>query len=138
MNCRLIVIEFAFGVAIGIAEFNGVRATCGSVEGDDDHLLHIGVHHGAVDEATHTIVDGNVHVTEALVEADVDGIVTGARFNGIWTNACGQITLQDNFIKYVRHICYYIISRTNIVYVLKSYGLRFPCADANGTEANKK
>ena len=86
MNCRLIVIEFAFGVAIGIAEFNGVRATCGSVEGDDDHLLHIGVHHGAIDEATHTIVDGNVHVTEALVEADVDSIVTDTGYDGVGAN----------------------------------------------------
>ena len=87
MNCRLIVIEFAFGVAIGIAELHNVRTTCGGVEGDDDHLLHIGIHHGVVDKATHSIVDGDVHVAEALVEADVDGIIAGTGYNGVGVNA---------------------------------------------------
>ena len=93
MIWRLIVIEFAFGVAIGVAEFNGVRATCGGVEGDDDHLLHIGVHHGAVDKASHTIVDGNVHIAEALVEADVDSIIAGTSFDSIRSSPIIQATL---------------------------------------------
>ena len=86
MNWRLIVVEFAFGVAIGIIELHRIGATCGGVEGDDDHLLHVGVHHGAVDKATHTIVNGNVHIAEALGEADVDGLIAGTGYDGVGAN----------------------------------------------------
>ena len=49
--------KIALGIAKGIAEFHGVGAASGKSNGDDDHLLHGGVHHSAVDQDSHAIVD---------------------------------------------------------------------------------
>ena len=85
-------VEIAFGVAVGIAEFNGEGVACCRGKRDDVHLLHVGVHHGVVDEAAHTVVDGDAHIAEALVKADVDGIVAGAGYDGVGANVVQQIT----------------------------------------------
>ena len=89
--------EIAIGIAIGVAEFNGVGAACGRGEGDDDHRLHTGVHHRAVNRVAHAVIDRNVHVTEVLVELDldelfsisagVDGIIAGTGYNGVGADA---------------------------------------------------
>ena len=86
-------VEIAFGIAVGVAEFNGEGVACSRGKGDDVHLLYVGVHHGVVDEAAHTIVDGDVHIAEALVEADVYGIIAGTCYDGVGTNRCCQITM---------------------------------------------
>ena len=80
-------VEIALGIAVGIAEFNGEGVACCRGKRDDVHLLHVGVHHGVVDEAAHTVVDGDVHIAEALVEADVNIDIAGASYDSIRINA---------------------------------------------------
>lgn len=90
--------KIALGIAKSIAELHGVGAASGKSNGDDDHLLHGGVHHGAVDHKACTVVDGDADVAEVLVEADVDGLVVGTGFYGIGTCAGGKVTSQNDII----------------------------------------
>ena len=53
----LLMFKISIGIAKGIAEFDGVGATGGKSNGDDDHLLHGGVYHGAVYHKTCSVVD---------------------------------------------------------------------------------
>lgn len=85
MNKRLIAFKITVDIAMSVAEFNGIRAAGGS-ERNDDYMLHIGVHHGVVDNAAHTIIDGDAYIAEALVEADVDVIVAGTGYNSVRAN----------------------------------------------------
>ncbi len=64
--------KIALGIAKGIAEFDGVGAAGCRCDGDDDHLLHGGVDHGAVYHKTCPVVDVDADVAEVLVEADVN------------------------------------------------------------------
>ena len=75
------------GIAVGAAELDGVGAACGEGEGDDDHLLHGGVHHGAVDHKASPVVDRDVDGAEVLVEADVDGVFVGTSYDSVGTDA---------------------------------------------------
>ena len=75
--------KISISIAKGIAEFDGVGATGGKSNGDDDHLLYGGVHHGAVYHKTCSVVDVDADVAEVLVEADVDSVVTGTCHNGV-------------------------------------------------------
>ena len=80
--------KIAVGIAMSVAEFNGIRAVGGSERNDDD-LLHISIHYSVVDNDAHTIIDGDAYVAEALVEADVNGIVASSNLYGIGTNQGG-------------------------------------------------
>ena len=86
MSFRLIVFEIAFGIAVGVVEFHSI-GTIDGAERNDENLLRICVHHSAVDNAAHTIINGDVDVADALVEADVNVIVTGTGYNGVGANA---------------------------------------------------
>lgn len=79
--------KISISIAKGIAEFHGVGAASGKSNGDDDHLLHGGVYHSAVDQTSHAIVDRNVHEAEVLVEANIDGLVVGTSYDGVGTDA---------------------------------------------------
>ena len=81
----LFTFKITVGIAASIAEFHDIR-TIGIGEGNDDHLLHIGVHHGVVDNAAHTIIDGDAYIAEASIEADVNVIVAGTGYNGVGAN----------------------------------------------------
>ena len=96
--------KIALGIAKGIAEFDGVGATGCRCDGDDDHLLYGGVHHSAVDQTSHAIVDRNVHETEVLVEADVYGVVTGSGYDGVGAYTVHQSALEIYFFIPLRRI----------------------------------
>ncbi len=101
----LVMFEATVSIAVGVAEFYGVGAARGRSEGDNDYLLHIGVYHGVVNKATHIIENGNVHIAEALVEADVDGFFAGTSYNGVGINAQHQAAFQINFIIPLWRVC---------------------------------
>lgn len=79
--------KIALGIAKGIAEFDGVGAAGCRCDGDDDHLLHGGVDHGAVGHKAGTVVDGDAHVAEVLIEGDIDGLVVGTGYDGVGADA---------------------------------------------------
>lgn len=56
MKC-LVFLEIAIGVTVGVVEFHGVGAACGSGEGDNNHGLHAGIHNSVVDNTTCAVVD---------------------------------------------------------------------------------
>ena len=95
----LVPFEVAFGVAVGIVEHYGVVAADHVAEGDDDRLLHRGVHYATVDSVARSVVNGDADVAEALVEVDVDRVFVGTSYNGIGGGVCIQISFQkDDFI----------------------------------------
>lgn len=96
--------KIALGIAKGIAEFHGVGAASGKSNGDDDHLLHGGVHHGAVYHKAGTVVDGDADVAEVLVEADVYGVVTGSGYDGVGAYTVHQSALEIYFFIPLRRI----------------------------------
>lgn len=75
--------KISIGIAKGIAEFHGVGAASGKSNGDDDHLLHGGVDHGAVGHKAGTVVDGDADVAEVLIKGDIDGVLVGAGYDGV-------------------------------------------------------
>ena len=79
--------KVAFGITGSVAELHGVGAAGCRCDGDDDHLLHRGVHHGAVYHKTCSVVDVDADVAEVLVEADVDSVVTGTCHDGVGADA---------------------------------------------------
>lgn len=79
--------KIALGIAKGIAEFHGVGAASGKSNGDDDHLLHGGVHHSAVRQSPQAVINRNVHEAEVLVEANIDGLVVGTGYDGVGADA---------------------------------------------------
>ena len=46
------MVKIAFGIAGGVFKENGVGTCVGCGEGDDDHGLHVGVHHGVVSQSS--------------------------------------------------------------------------------------
>ena len=75
--------KFSFNITVCVAQFHCVGATGNTGKGDDVYLLHIRVHHGAVDKTAHAVVNRNIHIAEALVEVDINGIVVCASDNGV-------------------------------------------------------
>ena len=73
----LISCKLAFGEAVGVVEFEDKMSICSAIDGNDEGLLHGSVHFAAIHKAARVIVNLDTHVAEALVEMDVDGVVTG-------------------------------------------------------------
>lgn len=122
----LIVFKIPINIAVGAVELDGVGAAGRRRERNDDYLLHGGVHHGAVHHKAYFVVYGDAHIAEVLVEADIDGIVTGTSYNGVRTYAIHQRTSQINFVKSTWHIDIIIkfitrrLSETNCLYFYKT------------------
>ena len=114
-----------FGEAGGVVEGEIVITVAAVVgKGDDEALLHVGVHHGAVNEHSVFVVEGDAHVAETLAEVDIHRVAAVAGTDGVGIGAHHQRALQINCLVSSRDIVLHI-NNGNVVEVC---GLGFPSA----------
>ena len=81
-------VEIAFGEAVGVVEGEIVAAVAAVVgKGDDEGLLHVGVHHRAVNEHPVFVVERDAHVAKALAEVDIHRVAAETSGDGVGIGA---------------------------------------------------